>query len=91
MGGYSKYSVELKCQVIKEVERVGNTAAVAKKYSVPKTTVLYWVRKMKKLNIYNKNNDFVSLNNEIENLKKIIIEKDLEIHILNELLKDKLI
>lgn len=88
-----RYSEEFKRQIIKEVEEVGNASLVARKHDVVPGTVTRWVRESKMVNITNNplNIDYstsFSLDKENEQLKKLLGEKDLEIAILKNLLKN---
>lgn len=89
----NRFSAEFKNQIVKEVEETGNAAVVARKHDLVAGTVTKWVRESKntskKNNLLNKNYDIdaASLEQENDQLKKILGEKDLEIAILRDLLK----
>jgi len=74
------YSKEFKDQIIKECIETNNYNVVAKKHSVPTTTVYTWLRKDKnKLKIKN--------NKSQRAIEKELADAKLEIAILKELLK----
>lgn len=89
----NRFSAEFKNQIVKEVEETGNAAVVARKHDLVAGTVTKWVRESKntskKNNLLNKNYDIdaASLEQENDQLKKILGEKDLEIAILRDLFK----
>lgn len=74
------YSKEFKNQIIKECIETNNYNVVAKKHSVPPTTVYTWLRRDKnKLKIKN--------NKSQRAIEKELADAKLEIAILKELLK----
>jgi len=75
----SKYSVELKTQVVKEARDTGNATMVARRHGVPAATVYSWIR--------GKNMPVETANGRVRVLEKKLKEKDLENQILKELLK----
>lgn len=89
----NRFSAEFKNQIVKEVQETGNATLVARKHDLVAGTVTRWVRESKDTN--KKNNplnqnyeiDSTSLEQENDQLKKILGEKDLEIAILRDLLK----
>ena len=91
----NRFSAEFKNQIVKEVQETGNATLVARKHDLVAGTVTRWVRESKDTN--KKNNplnqnyeiDSTSLEQENDQLKKILGEKDLEIAILRDLLKKK--
>ncbi len=88
----TRYSEELKRQIVKEVEETGNATLVARKHDIVPGTVTRCVRESKSANKTNNplNIDYStnsSLDKENEQLKKLLGEKDLEIAILKDLLK----
>lgn len=88
----TRYSEELKRQIVKEVEETGNATLVARKHDLIPGTVTRWVRESKQASKTNNplNIDYSTnspLDKENEQLKKLLGEKDLEIAILKDLLK----
>jgi transposase-like protein len=86
------YSIELKKQIITEVQQVKNVATIAKKHNIPISTIHSWLLKLKSKSLLTKkeiqqviNSDSVVA--ELKNLKKTLSEKDYEIYLLKELLK----
>jgi len=75
----SKYSAELKAQVVKEAKETGNATMVARRHQVPAATVYSWIR----------GRDLKANTANVENrkLRKALEEKELENEILKELLK----
>lgn len=92
-GKGKRYPEEFKRQIIKEVEETGNATLVARRHDLVPGTVTRWVRESKKENglisnyNYSNNINAKSLEEENEQLKKLLGEKDLEIAILKDLLK----
>ncbi len=92
-GKGKRYPEEFKLQIIKEVEETGNATLVARRHDLVPGTVTRWVRESKKENglisnyNYSNNINAKSLEEENEQLKKLLGEKDLEIAILKDLLK----
>jgi len=92
-GKGKRYPEEFKRQIIKEVEETGNATLVARRHDLVPGTVTRWVRESKKENRlipnynYSNNINAKSLEEENEQLKKLLGEKDLEIAILKDLLK----
>ncbi|WP_031513908.1 transposase [Desulfofalx alkaliphila] len=96
------YPKEVKEQILKEVEEVGSVHKVAKRHEVAPTTVYGWLKAKKNNhkawdNTSNKDKriakyipspkEFKELESENAKLKELLGEKDLEIHILRDLLK----
>ena len=75
----SKYSEDLKAQVIKESTETGNATMVARRHQVPAGTVYSWIR--------GKDMKADTANAENRKLRKALEEKQLENEILKELLK----
>ncbi|MBV1819143.1 transposase [Anaerosalibacter bizertensis] len=92
-GKGKRYPEEFKRQIIKEVEETGNATLVARRHDLVPGTVTRWVRESKKENglilsyNYSNNINAKSLEEENEQLKKLLGEKDLEIAILKDLFK----
>ena len=93
----SKYSDELKEQIVKECRQVDNVALVARRHEISKSTVYSWVKKArktgsvkslpkdqkKKMKETSKRLEKVSSEND--QLKKLLAEKELELAILRDL------
>lgn len=92
-GKGKRYPDEFKRQIVKEAEETGNATLVARRHDLVPGTVTRWVRESKKekglIASYNYSNNInaQSLEEENEQLKKLLGEKDLEIAILKDLLK----
>jgi transposase-like protein len=96
----NKYSDELKEQIIRECQEVGNVAVVARRYEISSNTIHTWIRKYRERGTAKtlKKNGFKDLNTMTEQLKKVstendqlkrlVAEKELELAILREL-RDK--
>lgn len=88
----TRYPIEFKKQIIKEVNETGNATLVARKHDLVAGTVNRWVKESKsnKSSIrpaYSSNIGVNIIEKENEQLKKLLGEKDLEIAILRDLLK----
>ena len=95
--GKTKYSDELKQQIIKECRQIGNTALVARRHNISSNTVYTWLKKArengsiktlpkdekKQLKEFKKR--VSKLGTENDQLKKLLAEKELELAILREL------
>ena len=95
--GKTKYSDELKQQIIKECRQIGNTALVARRHNISSNTVYTWLKKArengsvktlpkdekKQLKEFKKR--VSKLGTENDQLKKLLAEKTLELAILREL------
>ncbi|MCP8970935.1 transposase [Ectobacillus ponti] len=86
----SKYFKEFKIQVVQEAKEVGNKAAVAGRYEVHENLVKKWVKE------FDEHSELAvqwyvlkELEQENDQLKRLLGEKDLEIAILRDLLKKK--
>jgi transposase-like protein len=96
----NKYSDELKEQIIRECQEVGNVAVVARRYEISSNTIHTWIKKYRERGTAKtlKKNGFKDLNTMSEQLKKVstendqlkrlVAEKELELAILWEL-RDK--
>ncbi len=94
------YPEELKEQVLKECQELGNTALVARRYEISKNTIYAWQRRTRKngstkqlsRNQTTKTNEIAKrlekTSTENYQLKKLLAEKELELAILREL-RDK--
>lgn len=76
----SKFSPELKDQVIKECIEVGSITTVCKKHNLSPKTVSNWVRTFH-------NKDLITERKELKAMAKKIQDQDLEIRVLKSLLK----
>ncbi len=91
------YPEELKEQVLKECQELGNTALIARRYEISKNTIYAWQRRTRKNGTTkqlsrNQNNKTKEITERLENistenyqLKKLLAEKELELAILREL------
>lgn len=75
-----KYSPELKEQVLKDLDEVGDIGLVCQRHNVPKHAVYRFRRERLKCPSINKDQKIKSLNKELK-------DKELENRILRELLK----
>ena|GEM_PF-240378 len=93
-----KYEPEFKQKIVKEALETGNCSIVGRKHSISSSIVARWVREYKRNNEsagIDKNQlinydtlDIKNIEKENESLKKLLEEKDLEIAILRDLLKN---
>jgi len=74
------YASELKSQVIKEVQGVGNCTLVARRHGLNPKTVNNWVRHFE-------NKDSIAETKKIRELEKTLKDRELEIEVLKSLLK----
>jgi len=81
------YSEDVKKQVLDEVSQLKNVSLVARKYEIPITTIHAWIVKRNKNLKKGILKDEKTSQNEILNLKKKLNKKELEVHILRDLLK----
>lgn len=90
-----KHSKEFKLQVVKEALEVGNKALVARRYELSPNLVQRWVKTYEKGQLGQEtvtpssSAEIKRLEEENEQLKKLLGEKDLEITILCDLIKKK--
>jgi transposase len=75
-----RYTVEFKEQILKEAKETGSIVLVARKHSIPITTIHTW---QKRLN----NNDLIVKGKENRSIRRKLSELELENQILKELLK----
>ncbi len=76
----SKFSVELKEQILSEIKDVGNVTLVAKKHNISSKTIHNWIKLVK-------NKDQINHSKDIRSLNKKLKDAELEILVLKELLK----
>ena len=96
------YPKEFKEQIIREVEEIGSVHKVAKRNEIAPTTIYSWVKVKKKnhkawdstledakrmASYIPSSKEFKDLESENTKLKELLGEKDLEIHILRDLIK----
>ncbi|SFA52711.1 Transposase and inactivated derivatives [Parageobacillus thermantarcticus] len=90
-----KHSKEFKLQVVKEALEVGNKALVARRYELSPNLVQRWVKAYEEGKLgqemvsSSSSAEIKRLEEENEQLKKLLGEKDLEIAILRDLIKKK--
>jgi putative transposase len=99
LGGFlvkrNKYPKEFKLQVVREAKEVGNKAAVARRYEIHANLVSKWMKEYEEESDVMLSGDVPSsvemkqLEQENDQLKRLLGEKDLEIAILRDLLKKK--
>ncbi len=80
MAKQSKFSEELKMQILKEVEEVGVIATVAKKHDIDPKNIHNWLRARK-------NKPKLDQARELRELRKKLDDAELENLVLKELLK----
>lgn len=80
MARQSKFSEELKVQILKEVEEVGVIATVAKKHAIDPKNIHNWLR-------VRKNKPKLDQARELRELRKKLEDAELENLVLKELLK----
>lgn len=95
------YTKELKEEIIREVQEVGNVSLVSRRHGISKSTIFTWIKQSKnkdeiKVKPGRKaliegdkklENDLTEVTKENDQLKKLLGEKDLEIAILKDLIK----
>jgi len=96
----NRYSEELKEQVIRECQEVGNVALIARRHEISSNTIHTWIKRYRERGTAKtlKKNGFKDLNTmteqlkrvstENDQLKRLLAEKELELAILREL-RDK--
>lgn len=75
----SRYSKDLKAQVVKEAKETGNATMVARRHQVPVATVYSWLK--------GPNVDADTANAKVRKLQKELDDQRLENEILKSLLK----
>ncbi|WP_372814814.1 transposase [Paenibacillus sp.] len=94
------YSIEFKQQLIQEALEAGNASQVARRHGIDGKMLSRWIRQSKQTSWKNASpeskkvaaytptpKEFQALEQENDNLKKLLGEKDLEIAILRDLVK----
>lgn len=76
----SKYSKELKSQILVEIKEVGSVAAVARKHNINDKTIHNWIRA-------DRNKENIEANRSVRQLEKALAEKEKQILVLKSLLK----
>lgn len=76
----SQFSIELKQQILKEIEETGSIAIVAKRHGILPRTVYNWVKA-------SKNSVQISEQRKVRELAKQVQEQALQIEVLKSLLK----
>ena len=74
------YSPEERSQILKEVKDTSNVVVVARKHNIPRSTIHTWLQKTK-------HSKSTHQDTSLQQLKKQMADKDLEIRILKDLLK----
>jgi len=75
-----KISLELREQILKEVKETGNRSQVGRRYNISESTIRGWENR--KQNKDSQNNKTLEKENKL--LKKLLIEKELELEILRD-------
>ena len=81
------YSVELKEQIIQEANETGNAALVARRHQLSPGMVRRWVRDGRRE--VGETQGMVRLADENAQLKRLVVERDLQIAILQDALRKK--
>ncbi|MCT8978539.1 transposase [Clostridium sp. CX1] len=95
------YTKELREEIIREVQEVGNVSLVSRRHGISKSTIFTWIKQSKnkdKIKVKpgrktliegdkKLENDLTEVTKENDQLKKLLGEKDLEIAILKDLIK----
>ncbi len=74
------FTEEFKAQILKEIQEVGNITLVCKKHDIRRTTVMIWLHK-------DKNKVKTAVQKQIKALNRKVKDQELEIEVLNSLLK----
>ena len=97
-----RFTQDIKNEILKEVNEVGNVSLVARNHEIPRSTMFTWISKAKKLNKEVKTRpgrkslikgtkhleqEITEVTKENDTLNKLLGEKDLEIAILKDLIK----
>jgi transposase-like protein len=81
------YTQEFKSKIIEEVKEINSISPVAKKHSIPTSTIHGWVQGSKESVTYKKEIKNKTLKNENKNLRNKLADAELELMILKDLLK----
>ncbi|WP_139903953.1 transposase [Clostridium thermarum] len=95
------YTKELKEEILREVQEVGNVSLVSRRHGISKSTIFTWIRESEKRNEIKVKpgrkalvegekeleNELTEVTKQNDQLKKLLGEKDLEIAILKDLIK----
>lgn len=93
----NQYSDEFKEQIVKECRQVDNTALVARRHEISKSTVYSWIKKARKTGsvkslpkdekkkLKETSQRLEKVSSENDQLKKLLAEKELELAILRDL------
>lgn len=91
-----EYTQELKEQVLKECQEVGNVAVVARRYNISPNTIHTWKRRLRQIGsteplpsdtskrIKELEKRLSQISQENDRLKRIVAEKELKITIMEE-------
>lgn len=83
----TNYSNDFKESIFKEVEEVKNVCLVARKHSIPQSTIHTWLRKRDVKIDFSILSEDSALRKENKKLKQRISEQEIENQILRDLLK----
>ena len=78
--GTSQFAIELKQQILKEVEETGSVALVAKKHGINTKNIYNWMRS-------SKNSVQIAEQRKVRELTRQVHEQALQIEVLKSLLK----
>jgi transposase-like protein len=95
------YTKELKEEILREVQEVGNVSLVSRRHGISKSTIFTWIKESKdkgeiKIKPGRKaliegekefENELTEVTKENDQLKKLLGEKDLKIALLKDLIK----
>jgi transposase len=95
------YTKELKEEILREVQEVGNVSLVSRRHGISKSTIFTWIRESEKRNEIKVKpgrkalvegekeleHELTEVTKQNDQLKKLLGEKDLEIAILKDLIK----
>lgn len=95
------YTKDLKEEILREVQEVGNVSLVSRKHGISKSTIFTWIKQSnnkdefkakpgRKTLVEGKEeleSELTEVTKENDQLKKLLGERDLEIAILKELIK----
>lgn len=84
MGNRKRYDDSFKEEVLEAVDKTSNISSVCKQYSLPRSTIYDWLKVREEKNSVGNNLDTLS---EINMLKMLVGEKELELRMLRNKLK----